>query len=232
MKMNNPIHLSNKKDRIFKIIKYTCKFIPALLLAILLTVALTTVDFKLKGTDSKIDAIYLMLMIAMLGAAIIIPILGKGKLKAIIGGISFVSFPFVCFFLLEYYNRNPFKESPVMKDNLVLLNVLFFYILCITVTFLTTRSDVAIAVTAGIPMLFGFANYLALAFRDAPVFPWDVLSLGTAMSVVDNYTIEMTSKLWFIIYTFIFMIGFGFLTGFRFKMKKIWINILLLFRFA
>lgn len=42
-----------------------------------------------------------------------------------------------------------------------------------------------------------------------------------------NYTIKMTSKLWFILFSFTFMIGIGFLVGFRFKMKKklIWINI-------
>ncbi len=230
--MDAPAYLPDKKDKILKIVKYSCKFIPALLLAILMTVALVTTDFQLSGnagdnTGTKTDSLYLILMIIMLGISVIIPIIGRGKINTVIGGVCYASFPFACFFLLEYYNRNPFKDSPVMKDELVMLNVLFFYILCLTLTFLTTRSDVAIAVTAGIPMIFGFANYLATAFRDAPIFPWDILSFGTAMSVLDNYTIKMTSKLWFILFSFTFMIGIGFLVGFRFKMKKklIWINI-------
>ncbi len=115
-----------------------------------MTVALVTTDFQLSGnagdnTGTKTDSLYLILMIIMLGISVIIPIIGRGKINTVIGGVCYASFPFACFFLLEYYNRNPFKDSPVMKDELVMLNVLFFYILCLTLTFLTTRSDVAIA---------------------------------------------------------------------------------------
>ena len=193
-----------------------------------MTVSLTVTKFQLTDGDkgSKVDSLYLVLMILMLGASVIVPILGRGRINSVIGGIAYVIFPFLCFFLLEYYSHNPFKDSPVMKDGIMMLNVLFFYLLCLTITFLTTRSDVALAVTAVVPMLFGFANYLASSFRDAPIYPWDILSFGTAVSVLDNYKIEMTSRLWFILYTFVFMIGFAFLVGFRFKMerRRIWVN--------
>lgn len=228
--MDNPIKKTERKDRVIAALKYACRFIPALVLAVLMIIALTDVKFVLSAGTSgskSYDPTYLILMIVMLGLSVIVPLVNSGITRYITGGIAFAGFPFICFYLLEYYSRNPFRENPVMKQDIVILNVVFFYLLAITLLFLTTRSDVALAVTAAVPMIFGFANYLAVAFRDAPVFPWDVLSLGTAMSVLDNYKIEMTSKLWFIIFTYVFMIGFAFLTGFRFRMKKklIWINI-------
>ena len=229
--MDNSTAKTERRDRITAALKYACRFIPALILAVLMIIALTDVHFVLSDTGTSgaksYDPTYLILMIVMLGLSVIVPLLGDGVAKYIAGGAAFAGFPFVCFYLLEYYSRNPFRESPVMKQDIVMLNVILFYLLAVTLLFLTTRSDVALAVTAAVPMIFGFANYLAVAFRDAPVFPWDVLSLGTAMSVLDNYRIEMTSKLWFIIFTYVFMIGFAFLTGFRFRMKKklIWVNI-------
>lgn len=229
--MDNPITKNERKEKVVAVLKYACRFIPAIILAVLMIIALTDVNFVLsntEGTESKnYDSVYLILMIVMLGLSVIVPLLGNGIARYVAGGAAFCGFPFVCFYLLEYYSRNPFKESPVMKQDIIMLNILLFYLLAVTLLFLTTRSDVALAVTAAVPMIFGFANYLAVAFRDAPVFPWDVMSLGTAMSVLDNYKIEMTSKLWFIIFTYVFMIGFAFLTGFRFKMKKklIWVNI-------
>ncbi len=225
--MDNSILHDSRKKKILNILKYSCKFIPALILVVLLVVSLVKADFTLKGEASKEDVKYLVIMIAMLGASIIVPILENKLVKSVIGGIFYSSYPFACFFLLEFYNRNPFKDSPIMRDNLVMLNILFFYILSLTITFLTTRSDVAVAITSAIPMIFGLSNFLALSFRDAPIFPWDLLSFGTAMSVLDNYSVEITPKLCFIIYCFVFMISFGFLTSFRVKFKKIWINIVI-----
>lgn len=222
--MDNSAALQSKKKKILGFLKYSCRFIPALILAVLMVFSLIKADFVLKGEGSKNDITYLLIMIAMLGASIIVPILENKLAKSVIGGIFYSSYPFACFFLLEFYNRNPFKDTPIMRDDLVMLNILFFYILSLTITFLTTRSDIAVAITSAVPMIFGLSNFLALTFRDAPIFPWDLLSFGTAMSVLDNYSVEITPKLCFIIYSFVFMIGFGFLSSFRVKFKKIWIN--------
>lgn len=41
-------------------------------------------------------------------------------------------------------------------------------------------------------MVVGLANYYVISFRSAPIMPWDIYSLGTALSVANNfkYTIE------------------------------------------
>ncbi len=222
--MKEPKSLSSpKKLRAQSIIKIALRFLPALLLAILFVISLIKAEYQLKG-DSKVDGIYLIIMILMLGVSVVLGILGKGRVSRIFGVLLYAAGPFASFFLLEYYTHNPFKDNPIMDQNLVMLNALFFYLLLFLITALTTCSDVAVAVTAGVPMLFGLANYMAVAFRSAPIYPWDVLSFGTAVSVLDNYTLEPTTKLFFILYAFVFMIGIAFLSGFRFRLKKIWIN--------
>lgn len=229
--MYNPFCLPSRKDDPLKLVKYFSGFIPSLILAILLIISLTTAGFVLSPQDAESDvakdAVYLRLMVVMLAVSLFIPFIKKGIITRVAGGVFMAFIPFVSFFLLEYYIHDPFKDSPVMKPDIMYLNVIFFYLLCLTVFAITTRSDVAIAVTAGIPCIFGFANYLALSFRDAPIFPWDILSFGTAVSVLDNYSVEMTPRIWFIIYTFVFMIGAGFLCGFRCKTKKVLINVII-----
>lgn len=222
MNSTQVIH-DHKKELLQKRMKLATGFIPALLLTILMIVSLCKVKFNLRG-DSHADTLYLILMIVMLGISIILPILGRGKIASIWGAILFVGTPFVSFFLLEFYTHNPFKDSPIMDQNIMYLNTMFFYLLLFLVTVLATRSDVGIAVTAGIPMIFGLANFMAMQFRNAPIFPWDVLSFGTAMSVLDNYSLTLSTKFFFILYVFTFIIGTAFLSGFRFRLKKVWIH--------
>ncbi len=225
--MNDPAITETKKDKLLSLLKASVKYIPFLILAILMLVAVTTVDFKLKSSSGSenLDSKYLSAMIIMLGITFIVPTLNIERLNSILSAIGIFAFPFCSFFLLEYYTRNPFKDSPIMRDDIMMLNVLVFYFVAFTLIFVTTRTDVALALTSAVPMVFGLANYLALQFRDAPIFPWDLKSAGVAMSVLDNYEVKLTTKLWFIIFSFVFMICFAFLTGFRFKLKKIWMNV-------
>lgn len=211
------------KDKILPIVKTVCRFLPAILLAIFLIVSLVKADFQIRGED-KTDLIYLIIMILMLGISVILGVLKHNRISRGFGLALYAVVPFVSFFLLEYYTHNPFKDNPVMDQNLMILNALFFYVILFFVTALSTRSDVAIAVTAVIPMLFGLANHMAMEFRNAPIFSWDVLSFGTAVSILDNYTLELTTKLFFILYVFVFMISVAFLCGFRFRLKKLWMN--------
>ena len=74
------------------------------------------------------------------------------------------------------------------------LNLLFFYLLFAVCIFLT--GSIKSGMTAGIliPMIFGLANYFVVQFRGNPIVPWDFLSLGTALSVADNYEFVFTWK--------------------------------------
>lgn len=57
-----------------------------------------------------------------------------------------------------------------------------------------------------VPMLFGLTNYFVVSFRGSPIVPWDLLSLGTAVSVADNYTFTLSWKAAASVLMFIWMI--------------------------
>ena len=68
-------------------------------------------------------------------------------------------------------------------------------------------------------MCCGLANYCVVSFRSSPIVPWDIYSLRTAVSVADNYNIEITGKLVGVILGFLLL---AFLSRFlNLKMKKI-----------
>ena len=147
--------------------------------------------------------------------------------RKVLSGVFFLGFPYAVFVLTEWFIHDPFAADPVvMKDNLVLLNVVFYFLLAFLLLALTTRTDVAVTLTAGIPMILGIANVLSYAARSLPIYPWDVLSAGTAMSVVDNYTFELTSRLAFTIFCFAAIISAGFLLGCRVKAPKWWMQLI------
>ncbi len=212
------------KRKVLDTLAFCVKFLPALCLAVLFAITLSKVSFNLQGADNT-HTVYLVIMILMLGTSIILPLLQDTIVTKIFGLLQLGAIPYACFFLLEYYTHNPFKDNPVMDQNILYLNVAFFYLLALFLTVATTRTDVALSVTALIPMLFGLANFMAMEFRNAPIFPWDLLSFGTAMSVLDNYAIELTPRFFFILYAFTFMVTTPFLCGHRFKLKKPWMNL-------
>ncbi len=195
------------------------RFLPAVFLAALMIWSFLTVRFRLDG-ESFADTAYIVGMIFMFGLTVILAIVGRSAFSGIVGALFCGAVPIVSFFLLELYIHDPIHGSPAVPSKILYLNILFFYLLFFFITALTTRTEAAVAVTAGIPMLFGLANYLAVQFRGTPIYPWDVLSFRTAVSVLDNYTPVFSTQFCFIVYTFVFMIGAGFLCGLRFRLKK------------
>ena len=72
-----------------------------------------------------------------------------------------------------------------------------------------------------VPMIFGLANYYVVSFRSSPIVPWDFLSIGTAMSVADNYSFTLTWKAAFVVMSFLWMILIASKSSVRIKRKKI-----------
>ena len=50
-----------------------------------------------------------------------------------------------------------------------------------------------------LPLLFtaflGTVNYFVLQFRQSPILPWDIASMGTALSVADHFSFKPSAKL-------------------------------------
>ncbi|MGN0289161.1 MAG: LTA synthase family protein [Lachnospiraceae bacterium] len=96
--------------------------------------------------------------------------------------------PIIIFYLMEFYTHNPFQT---MRLSIQFLNILFFELVMLTGLFLFKRGRVALWAETLIFAVIGLANYFVLAFRSAPIMPWDILSIKTAASVADNYSYQL-----------------------------------------
>ena len=86
------------------------------------------------------------------------------------------------------------------------LNYLMYLLLVLFGTVLFGSSRWGSIFGTVIPMVFGLVNYYVVSFRSSPVVPWDLYSLGTAVSVADNYELELPFRLLFVLFGFCFLI--------------------------
>lgn len=113
--------------------------------------------------------------------------------------------PLLSLCLLEFYTHVPWD----LTVPIFILNAVFFYLTYLLLFFVTGRAQIAYPVATLIPMLAGVANYFVVMFRDVPIFPWDLLSLGTAATVTDNYTFTFSWRLVLVLIGFLTLIVLG-----------------------
>lgn len=103
--------------------------------------------------------------------------------------VPMVLFPVANFYLFEWYLNNPWKE---MKVPIQFLNIYLFELLMALFLCVFGRLKWSLRLQSIFFMVVGLANYYVISFRSAPIMPWDIYSLGTALSVANNfkYTIE------------------------------------------
>lgn len=98
--------------------------------------------------------------------------------------ILFSLIPVICFYLLEFYQHNPFQE---VRTEAQLFNIFLLELTAWTLFFLTGRAVVALRIELVAVMIFGLVNHYVMEFRSTPFVPWDILSVNTAASVAGNY---------------------------------------------
>lgn len=175
---------------------------------------------------TKTDTVRMVSMILMTGISLIWALLRKSLFNRICGIVVLVASAPCFFLLIEFYTHNPFKDSPVMKSGIMTLNILLIFTAIVALTMITTRVSAAVSIAAVVMGVFGFVNYLSMEFRAAPVYPWDIASAGTAISVLDNFDIVLTPKLFFIIFCFLFAICASILCDSSLYLKKWWIQLI------
>lgn len=92
--------------------------------------------------------------------------------------------PAACFYLLEFYTRNPFEQ---IRPYAHLFNLLLFEMAGGILFCVTGRLRTSCRILCAVTMIFGIANAYVIRFRTNPIVPWDVFSLRTAASVAGNY---------------------------------------------
>lgn len=117
--------------------------------------------------------------------------------------IMFSLIPVICFYLLEFYQHNPFQE---VRTEAQLFNIFLLELTAWGLFFLTGRAVVALRIELVAVMIFGLVNHYVMEFRSTPFVPWDILSVNTAASVAGNYDFTPSGRVIFVSILFLAMI--------------------------
>lgn len=115
----------------------------------------------------------------------------KQNRRRIVSFFLLFAVPIIIFYLMEFYTHNPFET---MLPGIQCLNIIFFELVMALGLFIFKKGRIALWVEAVIFAIVGLVNYFVLDFRSAPVMPWDILSVKTAVSVADNYNYRLDKQ--------------------------------------
>lgn len=157
----------------------------------------------------------------------------KDKIKNIV--TAFLS-PILTFYLFEFLTHNPFKTMLMPAQ---ILNIILFEILMLVLLALFGRLRTALMLQTSFFLLAGVANYFVLQFRSAPIMPWDIFSIKTAVSVADNFKYTMGKQTIFaLIGLLLILVLIFFLTSnkplanYKFRIAGVIISFTLLYSFT
>lgn len=107
-----------------------------------------------------------------------------------------------------------------MKIRIQLLNIVLFELIMALLLFLFGKLKTALRCQTILFMIIGLANYYVLEFRSAPIMPWDILSIGTAASVANNFKYTLSKETVFVLIGFVILILLE--SKVTLKLKKDW----------
>lgn len=137
-----------------------------------------------------------------------------GRLKKSVPFIGLFLIPILNFYLLEWYTHNPFAT---MKLYVQVMNILLFEFIALFLFALTGRVHIALMLQTIFCAVYGLAGYFVLEFRGAPIQPWDILSLGTAASVADNYEYKLDSAALIVLLCFLALLILEYFLRYRLR---------------
>ena len=141
--------------------------------------ALTALAVMAEGPDTWDFPLLLFLSVAA-GLYLLLNV----KFGWILNLLSVAAIPFLSMWLLQWFTCKPERMYPMM----ILLNCIFFYLFYLGLSFLLGSFRLGYSISTVFTLILGIANYFVVEFRSSPIVPWDLLSIGTAASVADNYT--------------------------------------------
>lgn len=138
------------------------------------------------------------------------------KYEIIFNVVLFSIFPITAFYLMEFYEHNPFEEVRFMAG---FFNIILFELIAWILYFVTGRAKWALRAVFIVAMVFGLINHYVMLFRSTPFVPWDIFSIGTATSVASNYDFAPTAGVVVVTVIFIALIMLMHFVDFRIKWK-------------
>lgn len=125
--------------------------------------------------------------------------------------------PAVGFFLLETLTHSVAED---MELPLIVLNLIFYYLLYGLILAVSKRSSVSLGLGSFLVMVIGLIDYYVIQFRSVPLYPWDILSVKTAMSVSDNYSYSLDKEAIMIVAAFVLLILIGSRTSWKLPFRN------------
>lgn len=131
--------------------------------------------------------------------------------------ILWLVIPAVSFWLLETLTHSVGED---MEFPIIALNLAFYYLLYGLILVISKRSFISLSLGSLLVMIIGLVDYYVIQFRSVPLYPWDILSVKTAMSVSDNYSYSLNQKSMLIVAGFVLLIVIGLLTRWKLPIKN------------
>ena len=177
--------------------------------------------------------------LAKAGLALLLAILAGGfiawdfKIPKKLNPIVFLALPAAALCCMEFFTHVPWDLTPLI----FFLNYLFYLVLYLIVTAVSGNMRWGAMLTPVFPALAGTVNYFVVSFRSSPIVPWDLYSLRTAASVADNYTLDVSWRLYFVLMGFLWLAILGEKMRFPFgnvkkRLLSVAVSLVLMFAFV
>ena len=131
--------------------------------------------------------------------------------------VWFLCAPFFTFYCVEALTHDPWKMAFFPQ----LINALFYYLVFLLLLMITSKSKWAIFLSVLLFFFPGIINYYTMEFRDSPILPWDIQSIGTALSITDNYQFAVDWRLLYLLFFFTAIAVIGEKTDITIKRPRI-----------
>lgn len=130
--------------------------------------------------------------------------------------VSLISIPILMVYIMEYMSGS----LSALKPHILITNIVICACLYLVVFIITNRLRFSILFTSCIVYVLAIAEYFVLLFRGSPLIPYDIMSFRTALSVVDQYNVEINDKIVFSIFVFIAVISVSGRMSFKIQKHK------------
>lgn len=141
----------------------------------------------------------------------------KCRIPQIPSILLWLATPVISFWLLETLTHSVAKD---MEFPLIALNLVFYYLLYGFILVISKRSFVSLGLGSLLVMIIGLVDYYVIQFRSVPLYPWDILSVKTAMSVSDNYSYSLDKDARILVAGFVLLIIIGLFTSWKLPFKN------------
>lgn len=196
---HHSVHINKTKPRLIKA--------AILLLCFLVTAGLAV--FYTGFSQKECGIVAAMALLALIIYLVDMPV------HPVIRILFALAIPLGCFYTFETLTH----QMSTMIELAKRLNIAFYYWLFLIVFFIAGKSRISMAICVTFIAVVGIGNYFVVMFRSNPIVPWDIYSLGTALSVADNYVFSVDWELAEHIAMFLLMLIVGVRTDIRLKPK-------------